>query len=149
MMFGNSLRMLCLFILICLLLPHQILSKTVPLAEWMKQGIAKVGHKEFVKELEFYAAVRQMINEMDTYEKFARLELWRRNVTKDRAVQLLQDKARAGAIVLRLLATVLDVHSPLLTIQQFKEIAKKIINKRIPNLREPDRPRGRGHPILS
>ena len=150
MMFGNSLRMLCLSILTCLLLPHQILSKPVTLAEWVKQEIAKVGTEEVVKELEFYATFNKMIKRLAAREKRVHERFWNLELTKGKAIHDLQDMANADAGVLRLFASKLEVHdSPLLTVQQFEEIAKVIINRRIPGLHEiycPSvQPRDRGH----
>ena len=137
MMFGNSLRMLCLFILTCLLLPHQILSKPVPPAEWMKQENAKVGAKEVAKELEFYEAFKERIDALHENERRLYGMAQNREITKEKALQLLERQANADAGDLRFLATQLDVHdSPLLTAQLFEALAKKIINKEIPGLFE-------------
>ena len=134
-MFGNSLRMLCLFILTCLLLPHQILSKSVPLAEWEKQETAKVGPREVVKESEIYEIFFNRINALDKTEKLMSGRYKYGRITKPEAVQEVQDEANAAVGDLRLLASQLDVHdSPLLTVQQFEEISKKMIDSWIPTL---------------
>ena len=146
MMFGNSFRMLCLFTLTCMLLPHQILSKpvaTVALAEWLEKETAKVGVEEVVKELEFYATFNKMIKSLDSreshyYKLLAREELGLfpdHPKTKIQVINELQSRANSYLNHLRDLASKLDVHdSHLLTVQQFQEIANGIIDRRIPGL---------------
>ena len=146
MMFGNSFRMLCLFTLTCMLLPHQILSKpvaTVALAEWLEKETAKVGVEEVVKELEFYATFNKMIKSLDSreshyYKLLAREELGLfpyHPKTKIQVINDLQSRANSYLNHLRDLASKLDVHdSHLLTVQQFQEIANGIIDRRIPGI---------------
>ena len=135
-MFGNSLRMLCLFSLTCLLLPHQILSKSLTPQEWAEQETAKGGHDELVKELEFSAAFKQMLEALSNYvDNWIGKPKWGdASISRENVILELQKEVRQDVKLLRKMASKLNVHdSPLVTVQQFQEIAPEIINRLSPD----------------